>query len=136
MIPEDPSNTSDDMSRDSKGRFLAGNSGNGGRRKGARSKLGEAFLEALATDFAEHGDATIRLARMRDPLGYLKLISAALPREVTLKAFSLNVTAELASKGLAFNEQWLIARQHIGAEPEPFDEEHGLEAETAWRSDE
>ena len=44
---------------DETGRFLPGNSGFGGRPKGARSKLGEAFIQALHDDFEEFGVAAI-----------------------------------------------------------------------------
>src|SRR5512146_2238170 len=37
--------------QDEKGRFIAGNSGNGGRPRGARAKLGEAFMEAMRSSF-------------------------------------------------------------------------------------
>ena len=44
------------IERDKKnGRFLAGNAGNGGRRPGARNKLGEQFLEDLRDSWVEQG---------------------------------------------------------------------------------
>ena len=66
------------------GRFLTGNSG-GGRPKGSRNKLGEAFLEALAEDFAEHGPAAIVACREEKPTEYVKVIAGLLPKELLLR---------------------------------------------------
>ena len=52
--------------RDSKGRFLTGNSG-GGRPRGARNRLSEGFVAAVAEDFAEHGATALASLRAVDP---------------------------------------------------------------------
>jgi Family of unknown function (DUF5681) len=57
-------------------RFQPGESGNpAGRPKGARSKLSDAFLKALADDFLEHGEGVIQKVRAERPHDYLKIIS-------------------------------------------------------------
>ncbi len=66
------------------GRFQAGNRG-GGRPKGARNKLGEAFLEELARDFNEHGPAAIVACREQRPTEYLKIVAGLLPKELLLR---------------------------------------------------
>lgn len=58
--------------------------GNPGRPKGARNKLGEAFIEALHDDFNEHGIAAIVKVRTDKPDQYLKVIASLLPKELTL----------------------------------------------------
>src|SRR5271154_5841440 len=67
--------------RDQHGRFLTGNSG-GGRRKGARNKLTELFLDAIADDFTEHGAEAIAKVRTDDPATYLKIVGSLVPREL------------------------------------------------------
>lgn len=61
--------------------FKPGNPG-GGRTKGARSKLGEAFVEALHDDFQVNGKAAIEKVREEKPDAYLKTIALLLPREL------------------------------------------------------
>ena len=61
--------------QDAKGRFVAGNSGNGGRPAGARAKLGEAFLADLYADWCEHGIEALRQVRDERPSDYLKVVA-------------------------------------------------------------
>ena len=68
-------------------RFQPGNK-LGGRTKGARSKLGEAFVEALHDDFQEHGVAAIETMRASDPGAYVRVIASLLPKEVKIETSS------------------------------------------------
>ena len=62
-----------------------GESGNtAGRPKGARSKLSDAFLKALADDFLEHGEGVIQKVRAERPHDYLKIIASSLPKQIDL----------------------------------------------------
>lgn len=66
-------------------KFEPGKSGNlAGRPKGARNKLGEAFIEALHDDFNEHGIEAIRIVRETKPDQYLKVLASLMPRDVNL----------------------------------------------------
>ena len=66
------------------GRFVAGNSGNGGRPKGSRNKLGEAFVTALLEDWQDNGAEAIQTVRAEKPDAYLKVIASILPKEHTV----------------------------------------------------
>lgn len=59
--------------------------GNPGRPKGARNKLGEAFLEAMLADFTEHGVSVIEKVRLEKPDVYLKTVASILPQQVNVK---------------------------------------------------
>jgi hypothetical protein len=62
------------VARDEKtGRFLVGNGGNGGRQKGARSKLSEAFLEDLYEEWKAHGAEVIEEVRQTRPAEFLRM---------------------------------------------------------------
>ena len=61
--------------------FLPGRAKTGGRAKGARNKLSQAFLEAFAADFEEHGAEVIRIVRMEKPHEYLKTAAYLMPKE-------------------------------------------------------
>lgn len=65
------------------GRFVTGNIG-GGRPKGSRNILGEAFLADLKDDWLEHGAATIAVVRAEKPDQYLKVIASLLPKDINL----------------------------------------------------
>lgn len=71
------------VAKDEKGRFVTGNIG-GGRQKGSRNKLGEAFIQALHDSFIEHGPETIETVRTEKPDQYLKVIASLLPKDVNL----------------------------------------------------
>lgn len=79
-----------DISRNNEGKTGYGNPpigsrftvGNPGRPKGSRNKLGEAFIDALQDDFAEHGPAVIEAVRVDKPDQYLKVIASVIPKEI------------------------------------------------------
>ena len=85
--------------QDKKGRFVAGNSGNGGRPKGARAKLGEAFLEAMQKDFAQYGVAAVEQVRLEKPDQYLKVIASILPKEIDLGDETVQAMVEVVFRG-------------------------------------
>lgn len=72
------------LAKDEKGRFVSGNIG-GGRPKGSRNKLGEAFIAALHEDFIEHGPETIARVRVEDPTAYVKVCASILPKELKIE---------------------------------------------------
>lgn len=76
---------SPEISRDRAGRFLAGNGG-GGRQKGSRNKLSEAFVTDLFDDWQVHGRDTIRKVREEKPEIYLRVAASLIPREFKVEA--------------------------------------------------
>jgi hypothetical protein len=64
---------------DKNGRFLPGNSGNGGRKPGSRSKLASEFIDALHADFEQNGAAVIAKVRIENPSAYLKVVANLMP---------------------------------------------------------
>lgn len=102
------------------GRFLAGNGG-GGRAKGSRNQLGEAFIADLYEDWLTHGVATIEKVRAARPADYLKVIASILPRDLNMKVSAvenmtddeLNATIER----LLADPDIIAARQRKGPEP-------------------
>ncbi|MGZ2438197.1 DUF5681 domain-containing protein [Sinorhizobium medicae] len=72
-------------------KFKPGQSGNpAGRPKGARSKLGEAFLEALHNDFEKHGVAVITAVRRKKPEQYLRVVASILPKDLNVNINNLD----------------------------------------------
>jgi len=68
---------------DNRGKFAPGNK-LGGRPKGSRNKLGEAFIAALHDDFQQHGVDAIATVRRDKPHEYLKVCASLLPKEFTV----------------------------------------------------
>ena len=65
--------------------FKPGQSGNpAGRPPGSRNKLSEAYLKALADDFAEHGVDTIERLREDRPDIYVGAIGKLMPKLLEL----------------------------------------------------
>ena len=63
-----------------------GQSGNpGGRSKGSRRKLTDAFIRALARDFEAHGEAVIKRVREDNPAAYFKGMLSLVPKDVSVE---------------------------------------------------
>jgi hypothetical protein len=69
--------------RDDRGRFQSGNIG-GGRPKGSRNKLGEAFLEDLRDAWNEHGTEALKRCAIEEPAQFCRIVASLMPKDVNL----------------------------------------------------
>jgi hypothetical protein len=67
--------------RDEKGRFLPGNSGNGGRPLGSRNKLAQFAFDMLLKVATEGGETSLRELQNKDPGKFWSLIIATVPHQ-------------------------------------------------------
>lgn len=95
-----------EVKRDENGRFVVPPV-SPGRPKGARNKLGEAFIEALHQDFNAHGVEAIEKTRTEKPDQYLKVIASLLPKDVNLNI--TDDTSEMTDDELVERIQRLTA---------------------------
>ena len=99
-----------DERRDRGGRFVIGGKPGPGRPPGARSKLGEAFLEDLRDAWNEHGKEALRRCATEDPSQFCRIISNLLPRDIDI---NLAATVDAVS----FAERFRTAVELLGNEP-------------------
>lgn len=105
-MPEKPTPEQDEKT----GRFVSGNIG-GGRPKGSRNKLGEAFLNDMLADWEEHGIQTIQNVRTEKPDVYLKVVASILPKDLNVNVNNMD----------DYNDDELIQRiRDIDAAIRPF----------------
>jgi hypothetical protein len=72
--------------------FEKGQSGNpGGRPLGPKSTLKVRLIDALAEDFENNGKTAIETVRKENPVKYLEIICAVIPKDVNVKG-ELDVT--------------------------------------------
>jgi hypothetical protein len=102
--------------QDAKGRFVAGNSGNGGRKPGSRAKLGEAFVADLCADWEKHGIETIARVREQRPHEYLKVVASILPKDLNT---NVSPVEQMTDAELNLTIKRLIAdfEEREGSEP-------------------
>lgn len=92
--------------------FKPGVSGNpAGRPKGARSKLGEAFIDDLRTVWEESGIQALRRCVEEEPAQFLRVVASLMPKD-------LNINLEISSA--EFATRFRSAQALLGnAEPAP-----------------
>jgi hypothetical protein len=102
--------------------FEKGRAKTGGRRKGARDRIGTAFLEELAKDFEEHGAGVIKIARIEKPVEYLKLVASTLPKEFEITDSRLEEISDNeldALIDLARQQRAIVVRAERREDPAP-----------------
>lgn len=91
--------------------FKKGQSGNpGGRPVGTRLALQGDFLKKFLADFQVHGAKAIRLARSKDPMGYVRVAAALLPKEVELKTPFEELNDDQLRSAIAALQSFLAAQ--------------------------
>jgi hypothetical protein len=113
-----------DERRDRGGRFVIGGKPGPGRPPGARSKLGEAFLEDLRDAWNEHGVGALQRCAAEDPAAFCKIVAGLLPRDIDI---NLTATADTVS----FAERFRAAVELLGNEPQRQPELKTIEHENA-----
>jgi hypothetical protein len=94
------------------GRFLAGNSGNGGRPKGARSALSETFLKDLAETWQTHGKTALEQCAITEPSMFCRIVSTLLPKQAEVD-FDVTVLHEVGDTLAAYRRM----AEMLGADP-------------------
>jgi len=61
--------------------FVKGMAKLGGRVKGSRNKISEAFLKDLAAEWEVSGPDALKVMAKEDPSGFVKVTAALLPKE-------------------------------------------------------
>jgi hypothetical protein len=64
--------------------FEKGQAKVGGRTRGVKNRLSQAFLKALADDFEQHGAEAIKICRVEKPNEYLRVIAHLMPKELEI----------------------------------------------------
>jgi hypothetical protein len=64
--------------------FLPGRAKTGGRIKGSRNLISEAFLKDLAAEWEASGPAALKVMAKTDCSGFVKVAAALLPKEFTI----------------------------------------------------
>ena len=67
------------------GRFLPGNSGFGGRPKGARSKLTTEFFDDFYAAWQEHGAEALKKVAESSPRDFVRAAAMLMPKEFEIK---------------------------------------------------
>lgn len=70
--------------QDEKGCFVTGNSDNGGRPKGPRNQLGEAFVADIHIDWHANSGDVIKTRRENRSQDYLKVVASILLKDVNM----------------------------------------------------
>jgi hypothetical protein len=80
--------------------FLPGRAKSGGRVKGSRNKISEAFLKDLAAEWEESGPAALKVMAKEEPGNFVKVVAALLPKEFEITDSRLTELSDEEIDGL------------------------------------
>jgi hypothetical protein len=111
-----------DRGRDNQtGRFLTGNNG-GGRPRGSRNHLSQAFIDGLCVAYDREGQAAIDRVLKDDPRSFLKLVAQLVPQKIESTLQVSHHLSEEFERAASFADAWRVAakaRALIGASEPP-----------------
>ena len=114
MTPNGNQSSPDTTGQKQDTRFKPGRSGNpADRPKGSRNKVSEKLLEALASDFEDHGKDVIKKVRAERPADYLKIVASLVPKQMEIDDLRTSRRAE----DLSDNELAAIALERLNGHP-------------------
>ena len=94
-------------------RFQKGNNysnGAGGRPLGSRNRLCKAMLEDLAADWREGGAAAVKMMRIENPSGYVKVMASILPKELLFENTATELDDDQLAELIGHIREQLVAR--------------------------
>jgi hypothetical protein len=80
--------------------FQAGRIKTGGRIKGSRNKISEAFLKDLAAEWETSGPAALKVMSKEEPGNFVKVVAALLPKEFEITDSRLTELSDEEIDGL------------------------------------
>src|SRR5437763_12058452 len=72
----------------------------GGRVKGSRNRISEAFLKDLAAEWEQSGQAALKVMAHEEPGNFVKVVAALLPKEFEITDSRLNELSDEEIDGL------------------------------------
>jgi hypothetical protein len=99
------------------GRFLTGHVGVGGRPRGSRVKLTEAFLSDLSDSWDVHGKAALVNCATQEPSTFVKVVCSILPKKID-STLEVNIFDNYdLGDARQFAAAYRLAKSMIGAMP-------------------
>ena len=100
-----------DSGRDKQsGRFLTGNDGGPGRKRGSRNRLAEQFISDLHNEWQKSGASALERVAAEDPVAFVRVVGAILPKDIDA---TLEVDVALVQRAGNFAQAFRLARQQI-----------------------
>lgn len=84
------------------------------RPRGPQDSLAETLLPLLLDDFAEHGAEAIERVRQANPIAYLRIVAAVIPKHLTIDDDETKhmTDEELEARIKELDEQIAVARAY------------------------